>query len=230
MKTKYVIKIVILFLATGFWISCTDTKPDKETVANLKTSLISEYYTNARYNAFSEKAEKEGYSQIGKLFKALATAESIHARNFKNILYSLGEKTDHFIPDYIVGSTQNNLQNAIEEEVMDIDSIYPHYIKQSDNSALKQANQTFNFVWEAEKTHKDLLVMIYDILMTKVIKVNEVAVASAPENNNLKVIDDLFAKTDYYVCPLDGRIFDSTNVNEKCSLCKTPKSDFIIIN
>jgi rubrerythrin len=217
-------------MVTGFLTGCTNTKSDKETIENLKTSLISENYTHARYNAFSEKAEKEGYSQIGKLFKALATAESIHARNFKNILDSLGEKTDNFVPDYIVGSTQNNLQNAIEEEIMDIDSIYPNYIKQSENTSYKNVNQMFTMILEAEKTHKNNLITIYDLLMTSAIKVNEEEVASAPSGENLPVIEDLFAKTDYYVCPLDGRIFDTVNVNEKCSLCKTPKSNFIIIN
>lgn len=230
MKKKIIIKAVAIFFVAGIFVGCKNVNPDKDTVANLKTSLISEYYTSARYNAFSDKAEKEGYMQIAKLFKALSVAESVHARNFKNILDSAGVKTDNVVPGFLVGSTEINLENAIKEEIMDIDSIYPGYIKQSNNSPLIKANQTFSSVWEAEKTHKDLLVMIYDILMTNLIKVNEVAVTSAPASENLVTIGNLFSKTNYYVCPVDGRVFDSTDITDKCSLCTTPRSNFIIIN
>jgi rubrerythrin len=225
-------KIIIItasIIVIGFIAGCTKSKPDTQTITNLKTSLISEYYTNARYNAFSEKAEKEGYRQIAKLFKALATAESIHARNFENVLDEAGIDVEKTIPEFKVETTEKNLQLAIEEEIMDIDSTDPGYIEESLNSEITKANDVFSAVWEAEKTHKNLLVLIYDVLMTKAFKVNDVAKESAPSRENLATIEDLFSKTNYYVCPIDGRVFDSSNVTEKCNTCMTEKSNFIII-
>jgi rubrerythrin len=227
---KNIILVAALLIASCLYTACTKSKPDNETIDNLKSSLISENFTSARYTAFSEKAERDGYLQIAKLFKALSMAESVHARNFKKVLDDAGVKIEKSNPEFIVESTEKNLQNAIEEEIMDVDSVDPVFIKQSANSEIKQANDVFTFVWEAEKTHKDLLVMIYDILMTKEIHENGIAVASAPASENLSTIEDLFSKTDYYVCPIDGRVFDSTNLSEKCGLCSTTREKFIKIN
>jgi rubrerythrin len=230
MKTNYLKRAVSLLFVFGFFAGCTYTKTDKETIENLKTSLISEYTTNAKYNAYSEKAEQEGYPQIGKLFKALATAENVHALKFKNLLGSKATKILKSEPVYLLESTEKNLQNAIVEEIIGMDVIDPGYIKQSENSDVKQANSTFAAVCEAEKSHKNLLVLIYDVLMTRVVKENAVAVASAPSKGNLSKIENLFSKTDYYVCPADGRVFDNTNLLENCPLCNTPKADFIVVS
>lgn len=230
MKKLIKYEVMALLLVFGFITSCNKAETDTNTMSNLKASLVSEYYTNARYNAFAEKAEKEGYFQIAKLFKALSVAESVHARNFKQVLDLAGVRTEKHVPDYIVESTEKNLQSAIEEEVMDIDSIDPGYIEQSFNSQIKQANDVFTFVWEAEKTHKNLLVFIYDLLMTNEVKENGVTVASAPSKASLSNIEDLFLKTNYYVCPMDGRVYDTSNIAEKCSICLTPKSKFIVIH
>ena len=229
MKKLHKYEYVIIVLLLGFIAICTKTKPDTKTIENLKVSLLSEYYTSARYNAFSEKATNEGYFQIAKLFKALSTAESIHARNFKRVLDQSGIKIEKKEPGYLVESTEKNLQKSIEEEIMDIDSIYPTFIEQSINSDISQANDVFTFVWQAEKTHKNLLMLIYDLLMTTEIKINEVAVSSAPSRENLSKIENLFSKTDYYVCPIDGKVFDNTDITDKCSLCNTSQMNFILI-
>ena len=227
MKKKHFKNTMVLLFVLGVLAGCTKSKPDI-TIANLKLSLISENTTHTKYLAFSEKAVQDGYLQISKLFKALATAEGVHAKNFRNILVSTGEKFEDTDPTSPVESTEKNLQNAIKEEIMDIDSIYPLYIKQSENSLIKQANQTFSYTWEAEKTHKNLLVMIYDVLMTKV-EVNKKGLVSAPSGEKLPKIEELFSSTEYYVCPVDGRVYDNSNVPDKCRLCLTPKENFIII-
>ena len=49
------------------------------TLENLKTAFAGESQANRKYLAFAAKAEKEGYPQIAKLFRAAAEAETIHA-------------------------------------------------------------------------------------------------------------------------------------------------------
>jgi rubrerythrin len=230
MKKLIKYEVVALLLVFGFITSCNKAETDTNTLSNLKASLVSEYYTSSRYNAFAEKAEKEGYFQIAKLFKALSVAESVHARNFKQVLDLAGVKTEKHVPAYLVESTEKNLKSAIEEEVMDIDSIYPSYELQSIGSDIRQANDVFNYVWQAEKTHKDLLMLIYDVLMTSEIKENGVAVSSAPSKESLSQIEDMFSKTNYYVCPMDGRVFDTSNIADKCNFCLTSRSKFIVIH
>jgi rubrerythrin len=230
MKNLFKYEVVILLLVFGFITSCNKAKPDNETLSNLKSSLVSEYYTGARYNAFAEKAKNEGYYQIAKLFKALSIAEGVHARNFKQVLDLAGVRSEKHIPVYMVESTEKNLKSAIEEEFMDIDSIYPVYELHSIGSEIKQANEVFSYVWQAEKTHKNLLMLIYDVLMTNEIKENGITVGSAPSRGNLTKIEDLFSRTNYYVCPMDGTVYDSSTVSDKCSLCTTAKAKFIVVH
>lgn len=230
MKTNFLKKTVSLLLVLVFVAGCTKNQTDKETIANLMASLTSEHTTNAKYNAYSEKAKKEGYPQLAKLFKALATAENVHALKFENALATTGKKIVRTEPVFLLESTEKNLQNAIIEEIVCMDIIYPRYLKQAESSFMKHVENAFWLVNEAEKSHKDMLVLMYDVLVTNVVKENDVPVASVPSKSNLTKIEDLFSKTDYFVCPVDGRVFDETNMDLGCSLCETPKSKFIRVS
>src|SRR5512139_3149050 len=57
------------------------TKTDE----NLKTAFAGESQANRKYLAFALKAEEEGFTQVAKLFKAAAEAETIHALNHLRI-------------------------------------------------------------------------------------------------------------------------------------------------
>jgi len=47
----------------------------------LKEAFAGESQANRKYLAFAAKADKEGYAQIARLFRAAAEAETIHAHN-----------------------------------------------------------------------------------------------------------------------------------------------------
>ena len=49
------------------------------TEKNLKEAFAGESQANRMYLAFAQKAESDGYSQIAKLFRAAAAAETVHA-------------------------------------------------------------------------------------------------------------------------------------------------------
>ena len=82
--------------------------------------------------AFAEKADKEGYSQAARLFRAAAEAETVHAINH---LKALGA----------IKSTKENLREAIAGETQEFKEMYPEMIKaakaegKDDESAIKQA-------------------------------------------------------------------------------------------
>ena len=46
---------------------------------NLEEAFAGESQANRKYLAFADKADKEGFSQIAKLFRAAAAAETVHA-------------------------------------------------------------------------------------------------------------------------------------------------------
>jgi rubrerythrin len=55
---------------------------------NVYTAFVGEAKAYHRLMAFARKAEEEGYTQIAKLFRAIAAAEGVHA---KRHLHLLGE-------------------------------------------------------------------------------------------------------------------------------------------
>ena len=71
-----------------------------KTERNLQAAFTGESQANRRYLFFADKAEKEGYYQIARLFRAAAEAETVHARN-------------HFVAMDGVGSTKDNLTAAV---------------------------------------------------------------------------------------------------------------------
>ncbi len=230
MKTHNLKKAFTYLLAFVLLSGCSYKKIDKETIANLKASLNAEYISNAKYNAYSKKAEKEGYFQIAKLFKALAIAESVHTGKFEKVLSAAGVKFEKTDPVFPMDATEKNLQYSIKDEIQDMDVIYPNYMLQAENSVIKSAYLTFSEVCEAEKSHKSLLALIYDVLMTGVVTLKNQAVQSKPLKANLTKIEELFSKTDYYICPEDGRVFDKSSYAQGCNSCNTSKDKLIVVS
>jgi len=47
----------------------------------LKQAFSGESQANRKYLFFEAKADAEGYNQVGRLFRAVAEAETVHANN-----------------------------------------------------------------------------------------------------------------------------------------------------
>jgi len=50
-----------------------------KTQENLQEAFAGESQANRKYLAFAKQADREGYPQIAKLFRAAAEAETVHA-------------------------------------------------------------------------------------------------------------------------------------------------------
>jgi len=114
-----------------------------KTEQNLWAAFAGESQANRKYLAFAAKADKDGYSQAAKLFRAAAAAETIHAHAH---LKALG----------VVGSTLDNLKAALAGETEEFESMYPEMIKTAEAEGDKAARQSFSFANEVEKTHAAL--------------------------------------------------------------------------
>lgn len=114
-----------------------------KSLENLKASFAGESQANRKYTAFAEKAEKEGYSKIARLFKAVAEAETIHALRQLQVLNG-------------VKSTRENLQTALEGETHEFTVMYPEFIEEAEKEGAKEAKTAFHLANEAEKEHAKL--------------------------------------------------------------------------
>ena len=109
----------------------------------LKEAFAGESQANRKYLAFSKQAEKEGHSQVAKLFRAVAEAETVHALTH---LRTLG----------VVKSTAENLQAALDGETFEFTTMYPAMIQDAVTEGDKPAERTFNYANEVEKIHAAL--------------------------------------------------------------------------
>jgi rubrerythrin len=112
------------------------------TQENLAVAFAGESQANRKYLAFAQAAEKEGYPQIARLFRAAADAETIHA---------LG----HFRNMGGVGTTLENLESAVAGETYEFTEMYPPMVEQAKAEGHK-AKTLLGWANEAEKVHAKL--------------------------------------------------------------------------
>jgi len=117
----------------------------------LKEAFAGESQANRKYLAFAEKAKKEGYTQVGRLFHAAAEAETIHALNHLKALKG-------------IGGTRENLKEAIAGETYEFLSMYPQMIAAAKAEGNKEAERTFQYAFEVEKVHTGLYQRLLDTL------------------------------------------------------------------
>ena len=92
------------------------------------------------------------------MFRAFATSESIHARNFKDILSSLDVEVEELpVQPVAVSSTKKNLKYATKTELKEIDEKYPQFLKKLKTENHAPAIQFTTYAWESEKQHRNLI-------------------------------------------------------------------------
>jgi len=126
------------------------TKTDE----NLKSAFAGESQANRRYLAFAEKAEEEGFTQVAKLFKAAAEAETVHALNHLRITGQMQ-------------STLENLDKAVSGETYEFKQMYPKYIDTAKQEGNKQASWSFDVANQVEQIHAKLFKKAMDTLKNK---------------------------------------------------------------
>jgi rubrerythrin len=114
-----------------------------KTEQNLGDAFAGESQANRKYLAFAKKADKEGYKQVAKLFRAAAEAETVHAHNHLKQLDG-------------IKSTKENLEAAMTGESFEFQTMYPQMIKDAEEEGNKGALRSFNFANDVEKVHADL--------------------------------------------------------------------------
>jgi rubrerythrin len=114
-----------------------------KTIDDLKAAFAGESQANRKYLAFAKKADREGYANIAKLFRAVAAAETVHAHNH---FRTLGE----------IKSTAENLQAAIGGEHYEVTVMYPEFIQDAEAEAHEAAKRSFDWAMQVEQIHEKL--------------------------------------------------------------------------
>lgn len=170
----------------------------------LRSAYGGESMAHMRYLIWGDAAEKDGYPNIARLFKAVAYAEWAHAKNHFNVLKNqVGDNT--VAAGAVFGETNivDNLQGAIDGELHEVEQMYPVYLETAKFQDEKDAQRAFHYALEAEKIHADLF---------------QKAQYKAKEGK------DIEADT-IYICPVCGFTEIGDNV-EKCPVCGVSKDRF----
>ncbi len=160
---------------------------NQKTLENLMEAFAGESQANRKYTAYSKKAEADGKKNAAKLFKAASDAETIHAQKHLEV----ADK---------IKTTVENLNDAVNGENHEYQSMYPEFLKVAQEEGNQAAIRTFTYALKAEEVHARLYKEALD---------------------NLEQEEEVF----YYLCPICGNI--EKVVPEKCFICGTPGTKFI---
>ena len=162
-----------------------------KTEENLREAFAGESQANRKYLAFAKKADKEGYPRTARLFRAAAAAETVHAHAHLRTLKG-------------VGSTADNLKEAIAGETHEFKNMYPAMIQEAEAENEKGALRSVSYANDVEKVHADLYQKALDSLENQ----EEVA---------------------YYVCDVCGYTCENEPPDE-CPVCKAKAKAFFKVD
>lgn len=110
---------------------------------NLQAAFAGESQANRKYLAFAKKADKDGFAQVAKLFRAAAEAETIHAHAHLRVL------------DGVKG-TDENLKAAVEGERYEFQEMYPAFLAEAQQEGNRRAETSFKNALAVEEVHHGL--------------------------------------------------------------------------
>jgi rubrerythrin len=177
------------------------------TVNNCQTAYVAERNAAARYHAYAQRADQEGYSGIASLFRTAAAVEEVHARNQEVLIRKLGgtPSLEREVPQ--VQGTRENLRFSAQWAQRDESNMYAVLLEQ----ARRQSYQQIILVdADAEKSAGNLAEMF------------------SAELQSLDARKDDSPRS-YYVCEVDGHVLMHLH-SEICKTCFHPRKKFRIVS
>jgi len=159
----------------------------------------------AKYEAYSKKAEEEGYHNIALLYNAVSAAENIHAINHKAVIEDAGSTVPIITPEFIVKTTKENLNEDINGEANEAKKTYPEFLKTAEIADNQIAYLSLTYAMKTELKHKFFF-------------------EQALGDINSNTLNSLPSK--YFVCPACGNTY--TTAPRHCDFSLTDRDKFII--
>lgn len=110
---------------------------------NLQAAFAGESQANRKYLAFAKKAETDGFTQVAKLFRAAAEAETVHAHAHLTVMGGVRE-------------TPRNLETAISGEGYEFREMYPEFLAEAEKEQDAAAARSFRYALAVEEIHHGL--------------------------------------------------------------------------
>ena len=161
-----------------------------KTKENIKAAFSGESEARNKYTYFAEKAREEGYHYIAKIFEETAANEMEHAR-------------DHFLLLNGLGTTAENLKEAIGGENYETIEMYPQFAREAEEEGNQQAAILFKMIGKIEQHHRERYKKLLEMVENETVFKRE--------------------KPIKWKCSVCGYTYDGTEPPPKCPSCKNPK-------
>jgi len=184
------------------WTQTPDAPEVHDTAANLQAVFGKEMNARESYLAYAKQAEAEDFPAIGRIFRALAKAESIHARRIVQAIAVGGQPARAVLERVDLGMTADNLKQAIAGERYEAEVLYPALIARARADRQPMAVRALTLALATERQHVRLL------------------------EQGLEHLEERPAAATIYVCPYCGRTTDTLDFR-KCPGCYTSASRFL---
>ena len=120
-----------------------------KTKENLEAAFAGESQANRRYLYFAQKADIEGYNDVASVFRSTAEGETGHAHGHLEYLEEVGDPAT----GEPIGSTDQNLNAAIQGETHEYTDMYPGMAKTARDEGFDEIADWFETLAKAEKSH-----------------------------------------------------------------------------
>lgn len=114
-----------------------------KTEQNLRTAFAGESQARVKYEYYASKAKKEGFEQIAAFFNEISANEKEHAKVHFKFLNG-------------IGSTEDNLQSAIDGENYEWTQMYDEFYKTAKEEGFNNIAEKFKMIGEVEKHHEQI--------------------------------------------------------------------------
>jgi len=161
-----------------------------KTEENIKAAFAGESQARNKYTYFAEKAREEGYHYIAKIFEETAANEKEHAR-------------DHFMLLGGVGTTADNLKEAVSGEDYETIEMYPQFAREAEEEGNQQAAILFKMIGKIEQHHRERYKRLLEMVENGTVFKRE--------------------KPIKWKCSVCGYTYEGTEPPPKCPSCKNPK-------
>jgi rubrerythrin len=177
-----------------------------QTEKNLLISFAGESQAKNRYTFFAKQAEKEGYVQIGKIFRETASQEEQHAKVFFRFLEGGTAEITWSYPAGIIGETLDNLKEAAEGENEEWTKMYPQFADIAQQEGFPLIAAKFRIIATVERQHELRYLRLYENLKNN-------TVFEKPEKVK-------------WICSNCGYVHEGEKALQKCPSCDHPQAYF----
>jgi rubrerythrin len=126
---------------------------ESRTEAHLRTAFAREAANNRRLIHFARRADIEGWSEAAAVLRELAEGSTGHALGLLELL----EETGDPVSGAPMGSTDENLRNALGTETYEHAEMFPRYARIAREEGLAEVAGWFELLAAAEGGHSRAL-------------------------------------------------------------------------